>query len=308
MARASRTPTHLELRSRLIQRVEECYRHAEDTLGLTFNRPEITLNLRGGDAGQAISNSTETVLLRFNRIIYEDKPDEFLKTVVPHEIAHHVTRSLYGYEIKSHGEEWATIMQNVFKLPPIACHSFDTRRSKGRFYFYSCRCQEGKLYVNSAQHRLLIRGEKKLRCRKCHELLEYVHREDVKNGMPIHNLAIPGLFLAVDKGYTNYQGITHRLKYLLRGEKPASVFLLYPPSLVPALQVWLQRHNVLIEQEGGYDYLTDLAGHTPKISHAVALTAGHDRLILQVMQHWRASGVFSRMLRLDTVNTVNEGN
>src|SRR3989338_1219589 len=93
--------------------VETCYRRAEIHFQRRFERPRLTLDLRGMAA--AVAHTTGNVI-RFNRRLFERNTADFLRHTVPHEVSHLLARRLHGRGIAPHGDEWAAIMREVFGL------------------------------------------------------------------------------------------------------------------------------------------------------------------------------------------------
>ena len=55
--------------------------------------------------------------------------DEFIRQVVPHELAHLIVYQMFG-RVKPHGKEWQLVMNEIFKLPAYTCHQFDIKMCK----------------------------------------------------------------------------------------------------------------------------------------------------------------------------------
>ncbi|MEP1383406.1 MAG: SprT-like domain-containing protein, partial [Paraglaciecola sp.] len=98
----------------VIQKIEQCYLTATDYFKRSFERPTIRFNQRGKIAGSARLQTNE---LRFNPVLLEDNQETFINEVIPHEVSHLLTYSLFG-RVKPHGKEWQSIMIDVFKLQP----------------------------------------------------------------------------------------------------------------------------------------------------------------------------------------------
>lgn len=244
---------HLQRKRLVHQRVEECFRQAEDVLGMVFPRPEVSFNQRGPVAGTAIVPPAGAKLqkLRFNRIFLEDETEDFLRLIVPHEVAHLITASLYGRETDAHGEEWSGIMRDVFTLDPKPCHNYDVRRATGCHYAYGCACPGNIYHFPLRRHRELLLGDSSLRCKRCQELLVFLHASTYRSGEIQHSLSLPGMFLAVDRGYDDFESLDRRLKKILHGENPAQVHLLYPASSSAAVQTWIAHNRIKVIGDGG---------------------------------------------------------
>jgi predicted SprT family Zn-dependent metalloprotease len=62
-----------------------------------------------------------------NMILLQENPEAFITEIIPHEVAHLVTHSLY-HRPCGHGLEWKVVMRKFGKIPTVR-HSFDTRKS-----------------------------------------------------------------------------------------------------------------------------------------------------------------------------------
>lgn len=155
------------------RRVLACYAQAEAFYLKSFQRPEVSLNLRGRSAGVAELQKNR---LRFNPVLLEENQSAFLAEVVPHEVAHLLAWQLHGRGIRPHGREWQAIMSQVFALQPRTTHSFDVTRAAQQGYIYQCGCK-GK------QHALTLRRHNKIRrghqyaCRHCGSLLRFLYQD-----------------------------------------------------------------------------------------------------------------------------------
>ncbi|CAG9295759.1 SprT family zinc-dependent metalloprotease [Celerinatantimonas diazotrophica] len=151
---------------------ENYIRMAEKYFKRTFARPAIKVNLRGKAAGQARLDQAE---LRFNRILYEENRDHFIKQTVGHEVAHWIAYCLWG-NVRPHGSQWQQIMQQVFNLPAIRLHTYDVGRVQGQTYPYRCNCRHYQL--STRRHRAILRGRYYL-CRDCGAVLVAVEDDNV---------------------------------------------------------------------------------------------------------------------------------
>ena len=148
---------------------------AENVLGMNFGMPKIQYSLRGTTAGSAERHTHE---LNFNRAIFEENRDLFLRRTVPHEVAHRVSIMYFGVEAgKGHGTKWKFIMRNIFNVPEeliSRCHSYDVAHLKTRNirkWKYSCGCQTFEL--TTIKHNKIHAGRSKYRCKCCHNRLVF---------------------------------------------------------------------------------------------------------------------------------------
>lgn len=156
-------PEHLNAR------VESCYLLAERFFNRRFERPQVSLKLRGQKAGVAhlVQN-----LLRFNEQLYRENTDHFLRQTAAHEVAHLVAHQMFGPRIQPHGQEWQLIMRGVFELPPDRCHTYEIQRKPGTRYIYRCKCA-GQDFAFTAQRHSLVRKGRRYICRSCRETLAF---------------------------------------------------------------------------------------------------------------------------------------
>ena len=150
----------------LIQRLEHCYELAEQRFTKHFARPEVRLDLRGQKAGVAYLHRN---LLRFNRQMYEENREHFLKHTVPHEVAHLVAHVIYGNRIRPHGREWQDLMINLYGLPADRCHNYAVVPRRSTQYWYRCGCPE-RMPFTPQRHALVRRGHQ-YQCRRCGDRL-----------------------------------------------------------------------------------------------------------------------------------------
>ncbi|MCG6863243.1 MAG: SprT-like domain-containing protein [Chromatiaceae bacterium] len=128
--------------------------------------PSIRFDLRGKSAGQVRYTERDGFLIRYNSLLLERHPQEFLSQTVPHEAAHLVAFSLFGPRVPPHGREWRAVMA-AFGARPDRCHSFSveglqTRRL--RRYHYRCACRTH--HLTSIRHNRILSGQVYL-CKQC---------------------------------------------------------------------------------------------------------------------------------------------
>ncbi|MCG9745194.1 SprT family zinc-dependent metalloprotease [Shewanella sp. Isolate8] len=154
---------------RIVAAVESCYQTAEQKLGRSFPRPEVNFKLRGKSAGTAHLQLNK---LRFNPVLLEENPEEFVDQVVPHEICHLLAYRLFG-RVKPHGKEWQALMINLYGLTPRTTHSLNTASVAGQTFDYACRC--GVVPLSIRRHNKVQRQQTQYRCRRCKKTLSRVH-------------------------------------------------------------------------------------------------------------------------------------
>jgi SprT protein len=151
---------------RIRKRVEECFKMAEKHFNETIPRAQILFDIKGSTGGQSIYSKKQ---LRFNRKLAIDNEPEYMQNVIPHEVAHFVTKFKYGSSVSPHGKEWKKILIEVFRVPPKVRHHMDVSKVKivRRKYKYICAACDGKEYlVGKTKHLAVLRGNV-LYCPKC---------------------------------------------------------------------------------------------------------------------------------------------
>ncbi len=99
--------------------------------------------MRGVKAGVAYLQKNE---IKFNRTLLLENSDEFIRQVVPHELAHLIVYQVFG-RVKPHGQEWQAVMTQLFNLPADTCHQFDVESVQGKMFAYQCECQTHYLTI-----------------------------------------------------------------------------------------------------------------------------------------------------------------
>lgn len=129
--------------------------------------PPISIQYKpsGVTAGYA---HTQDYLINFNPILLIANEEEFLRQIVPHEVAHVITDHIHGYETKPHGKEWQSVMI-LLGLPPEPFHDLDVTLAKRSIttYTFSCECENGTYiheYGSCLRRKILI---EKLGCADC---------------------------------------------------------------------------------------------------------------------------------------------
>ncbi|RKF18870.1 SprT family zinc-dependent metalloprotease [Alginatibacterium sediminis] len=150
----------MELENRLLERVEYCYQLAESYFSRSFERPETNFKQRGKIAGSA---KLGVNVLRFNLTLYRENQDHFLEHTVPHEISHLLCFELFG-RVPAHGQQWQSIMRDVFQLEPMRTHQYDVSSVQGKVFDYQCQCSSHQLTIR--RHNKVLKGIE-YRCRRC---------------------------------------------------------------------------------------------------------------------------------------------
>lgn len=143
--------------------------------------PGVQLNLRGQVAGKAWPQSNR---LAFNALLYEQNREHFLQQTVAHEVAHLLAWQIYGPQIKPHGREWQGIMQDVFGLPALRCHTYQLPPRLKNLYGYQCGCPQKSHDLSAWRHGRIQRGRATYLCRRCNSPLTFSGhaRQQLVNG------------------------------------------------------------------------------------------------------------------------------
>ena len=131
--------------------------------------PDITFDVRGSCAGICRIEHGEFTL-RFNLELLRENEEDFLEFTVPHEVAHYVTRKLFG-SVSPHGEEWKLIMNYFGIEKPLRCHNFNL--SSTNPWKYECNCQTH--YLSNRRHTHAKKGRRYI-CDSCKSYLKFVGR------------------------------------------------------------------------------------------------------------------------------------
>lgn len=158
--------------------VLDCLLKAQKYFPHSFEIPVINYNLRGRSAGQAVTNSNGTSILRLNPILLAENFEDSLANTVPHEMAHIIADSRYGLSIKPHGSEWKHIMIHVLGANPTRTHHYDVsnvalRTRKVEKFVYSCGCKTHTL--SAIKHNRMLRNPDTYICRICKGKLFFQH-------------------------------------------------------------------------------------------------------------------------------------
>lgn len=153
----------LETTGELLARARARWPHA------AIPTPRIEFRLRGRTAGEACPTTCTT---NYNAEMLERHGEEFIREIVPHEVAHVVAAALHPGRIRPHGAEWREVMA-FFGAAPRVSHRFEAvpAASAGRFA-YRCACTKTH-WLTGRSHRRVRRGTLEYTCRECGEKLAW---------------------------------------------------------------------------------------------------------------------------------------
>jgi len=113
---------------------------------------KVLVDLQGKTAGEYFKDKkTKLYTVRFNLMLYAKNRKKFLAQTVPHEIAHHISRTINPW-CQPHGGEWQLAMV-ALGAEPKRCHDYEVPKVKRmpRPYKYDCGCTLH--YFTSRRHR-----------------------------------------------------------------------------------------------------------------------------------------------------------
>ncbi|PVX42970.1 SprT protein [Pasteurella langaaensis DSM 22999] len=154
-------PNFRQLKMQVQRRLTACLQKTEQFFDRTFSMPSVSYDIRGVKAGVAYLQQNS---IKFNRTLLLENPEDFIRQVVPHELAHLVVYQVFG-RVKPHGKEWKAVMEQIFQLPAETCHQFDVESVLGTTFLYRCHCQQYQLSVR--RHNRIQRENAVYLCRKC---------------------------------------------------------------------------------------------------------------------------------------------
>ncbi|EMG2119173.1 hypothetical protein IPC1147_30870 [Pseudomonas aeruginosa] len=276
-----------DLVRRATEKVRESISIAEKYFSREFRLDDLLFDLKGRAAGQfRYCGRTGKWVIRINRLLLEANPDAVIVETVPHEVAHLVTRQVYGFEVASHGAEWRMVMTEVFGLKPDRCHTMDTSVSSPSPYVYKCACPK-QFRLSRRKHN--THAMRPYRCRACKTALVFSHEEQVgraaaviehllivSNGCPftIEHVKILGSLVkgfAIGRVSLRHAGVEGRaLKTMLK-------VLKVDQSVVSAEELQRQLPNA--------------------VSHAVFFASTGDERSLQAAARYRERSTVVRVLR-----------
>lgn len=222
------------IRQQILWAVEGNLRRAERCYGCRFPRIPVEFNLTGGTSGQywypsESTRSTGHGRFRFNLWIASRDLGDFLRSTVPHEVAHYLVAHLYGRQVRPHGNEWKRVMRDCLGAPASRCHQHEVPYP----YVFRCGCEgkAGEYRYTRRGFNNFLRGTVRY-CPKCKCGLKFLHAIDVNTGMVIHRNPVGKVFL-YRQGRVNIKNVLRQLRAALDGYWPQEL-LVYNPKLPQA--------------------------------------------------------------------------
>lgn len=154
----------MDLSQQITMKVAESVKILNTILGKNYPIPPIHYFFKGTRGG-FYHHTTKTV--HYNGVLAAQNAEHFLKTTVPHEVAHYIQFMEYGPRVQPHGTEWKQMMR-LLGCDPIRCHSYDVAAVKQRHvkrYAISCQCKTYQVTSNLIKRRNLLNPS--VKCRRC---------------------------------------------------------------------------------------------------------------------------------------------
>jgi SprT protein len=152
---------------------------AERYFNTCYESFKVEINLRGRSAGQVrysnrhqSDNKTfNSARIRFNPCLLALQGDAFIAEVVPHEVAHYVAYSQFGFGIKPHGVEWQYVMRQVFASTPDVTHGYYVPSRPTQSFIYHCGCEQKTHNLSKVRHQKVLSGKARYLCKVCKAIL-----------------------------------------------------------------------------------------------------------------------------------------
>ena len=169
-----------ELKQKIIDKVQWCLDQATPVDHEQFPVPPMEWNLRGACAGKYKTDLFGLGTLCWHPVLAARNEEDYLRQVVPHEVAHYIVRQKWGnklHGIKSHGPEWKFVMRGIFKLQPDRTHKYDVsgiKKSRSP-YIYTCNC--GKEFSVGIKRHQKIQNGVRYWCKSCKGTIRFVKKQ-----------------------------------------------------------------------------------------------------------------------------------
>jgi len=170
-----------QLQTKIEEKVLEAVIKAEEVFKQTFPMPEIRFDIKHRSiAGKA---RPRVNILFFNMSIAHKQPEEFVKSIVVHEVAHLIAYQIYKDRRpkQHHGPEWKSVMRELGEKPEVYHHlqTEPRKRYKRYLHLYICsKCGQKCNYSSRTHNRIQKAGEKYWSCH-CGGTIKYVETYSV---------------------------------------------------------------------------------------------------------------------------------
>jgi SprT protein len=151
-----------------LNRVQECFNILNSKTGynLALESSDPLIFFSGSTTGGYVHPSKYGNRVFLNWVLFNENPDHYFSTTIPHEVAHLFQRKANQFD-RSHGPTWKRMM-SLIGLPAIRCHRMDTtnatRGRVARNFQVKCNCQTHNVTANI--YSKIVGGQKRI-CRKC---------------------------------------------------------------------------------------------------------------------------------------------
>lgn len=179
----SAKPVPAGIRMAARERIAHFVELANQELSAGLSMPTCSFDLRGTTAGKALTGKVSKLPggkrviermwhVQLNAVLIMENYETFMADIIPHEVAHLVTRKLHGSKVAAHGPEWQQVMR-AFGLQPKRCHSMDVSNARAvQSFELACSCKTFELPLG--KFKKALRGI--VICAKCKGPLAYTGR------------------------------------------------------------------------------------------------------------------------------------
>jgi predicted SprT family Zn-dependent metalloprotease len=156
-----------------LARIEECFSILNSKTGLNLAVPtsDPLIFFSGSRTGGYVNPSKHGNRVFLNWVLFKENEENYLKVVIPHEVAHLYQRAVNKME-SSHGPTWKRMM-NMIGLPAVRCHQMDTSNaSRGRMsrnFELVCSCMTHKVTANIFNK--VVNGQRRT-CKRCRTVVK----------------------------------------------------------------------------------------------------------------------------------------
>ena len=115
-------------------------------------------------AGRA---TPSTGLIELSEKLYNENKEEFMRSTIPHEVAHIVACRALGS--RGHDAAWLAVMFDL-GLEGNRCHTYKVERRSSKVYTYNCGCMKHEF--TPQRHAWAVKGKRYV-CKHCKSYLVY---------------------------------------------------------------------------------------------------------------------------------------